>query len=196
MDSFSDVTNLYSILYNSKDKIDGFKMLVFSGDSDSVCGTVGTQHWVYNLTGTNVNTLWRNWTVLGQTAGFLTVFQPSDELDDIGGSTVVGGAPHHNITHLAFATVHKSGHEAPRYQPVNTFAMFASFINGSLFQLNETVLEMYASRHNAAHDRTPPTLTASDFVVPVVTAILVCAGVGLSLFLFVWLMQRGVGVKS
>lgn len=35
-DYLSDTTDLYSTLFNHADKPEGFKMLVFSGDSDGV----------------------------------------------------------------------------------------------------------------------------------------------------------------
>jgi hypothetical protein len=149
MDSFSDVTNLYSLLYSSPKKVDNFKMLIFSGDSDSVCGTVGTQHWVYNITDTFVNTLWQKWSVRGQTAGYVTVFERIEkaktrtkkeikkEIRGRGEKGIGSDLPTDRpTTHLAFATVHNSGHEAPRYQPVNTFGMYSSFLNGRLVSKN------------------------------------------------------------
>lgn len=44
------------------------KILVFSGDDDSVCGTIGTQSWIYDL-GYNVTGKWASWDYEAQVAG-------------------------------------------------------------------------------------------------------------------------------
>lgn len=66
-------------------------ILVFSGDDDSVCGTVGTQNWIWNLGyGTNPSVMWKEYLVDGQVAGFRTVWDQ---------------------TGLTFLTIHGAGHE-------------------------------------------------------------------------------------
>ena len=42
------------------------KILVFSGDDDSVCGTVGTQSWIYNYWPIAAGTTWTSWHLEGQ----------------------------------------------------------------------------------------------------------------------------------
>jgi hypothetical protein len=116
MDFYADTTSHYSQIYNHKKRKNSFKMLVYSGDSDSVCATIGTQDWIYSIAGSTIKSLWKPWyTSNGQTSGFLTKFS---------------GA-------LSFATVHFSGHEVPAYQPERALTLFSSFINGSLFDYNE-----------------------------------------------------------
>jgi serine carboxypeptidase-like clade 2 len=73
-----------------------FKMLVFSGDVDGVCATVGTQDWIYSVIQPEMNytnstaDFWRPWFVSnGQLGGFLTLFS----------------------SNFAFATVRGAGHE-------------------------------------------------------------------------------------
>ena len=41
------------------------KILVFSGDDDSVCGTIGTQSWIYDL-GYDITERWTSWLYEGQ----------------------------------------------------------------------------------------------------------------------------------
>eukprot|EP00549_Striatella_unipunctata_P025819 CAMPEP_0118673190 /NCGR_PEP_ID=MMETSP0800-20121206/183_1 /TAXON_ID=210618 ORGANISM="Striatella unipunctata, Strain CCMP2910" /NCGR_SAMPLE_ID=MMETSP0800 /ASSEMBLY_ACC=CAM_ASM_000638 /LENGTH=382 /DNA_ID=CAMNT_0006568223 /DNA_START=161 /DNA_END=1306 /DNA_ORIENTATION=- len=90
-----------------------FKILVFSGDDDSICSTAGTQAWIYDL-GVEYTRLWKPWRVDGQTAGFLTEF--------VLGTTT--NAKFH------FATVHGAGHEVPAYRPKEALYMFKAFFSG------------------------------------------------------------------
>ena len=59
MDVYSDTTELYSKIYSkvttqraNGERSKDFRMLVFSGDTDGICATVGTQHWIYSVTAT------------------------------------------------------------------------------------------------------------------------------------------------
>eukprot|EP00475_Leptophrys_vorax_P024782 TRINITY_DN3429_c0_g2_i1.p1 TRINITY_DN3429_c0_g2~~TRINITY_DN3429_c0_g2_i1.p1 ORF type:complete len:567 (-),score=107.55 TRINITY_DN3429_c0_g2_i1:35-1735(-) len=85
------------------------KILVFSGDMDSVVPTEGTQDWIFYL-GYDPLVFWKEWVVDGQTAGFITKFN-------------------RNIT---FATVRDAGHAVPAAQPVRSLILFQSYLNGSL----------------------------------------------------------------
>jgi hypothetical protein len=92
----------------------GLNILVYSGDDDSVCATVGTQDWIWDM-GYNVynhifillylyisdsvnyplyfkvsGRAWQTYTVAGQTAGYSTKWEN---------------------TKLGFVTVHGAGHE-------------------------------------------------------------------------------------
>lgn len=82
------------------------KMLVFSGDDDSVCGTIGTQTWIYDL-GYNVTSEWEAWTYEGQVSGYVTKFEG-----------------------YSFATVHGAGHEVPTYKPAQALSLISAFFNG------------------------------------------------------------------
>jgi len=71
-DFFVPMEPLYKYLINGKY---GLKMLVYSGDDDSVCGTWGTQKWMYGL-GQKAVTNWLPWRdAEGQVAGFVTQFR-------------------------------------------------------------------------------------------------------------------------
>jgi carboxypeptidase C (cathepsin A) len=84
------------------------RVLVYSGDDDSVCATVGTQEWIYKL-GYNITQPWTAWTLPNdeQVAGYLTRFQG-----------------------LNFATVHSAGHEVPTYQPARALQLWKYFLKG------------------------------------------------------------------
>lgn len=89
-----------------------FRILVFSGDDDSVCGTWGAQKWIWDLGGT-VDKHWTPYTTPdGQLAGY-----------------------HANFRHknLAFVTVHGAGHEVPQYKPAAARVVWERFLEGSWF---------------------------------------------------------------
>ena len=91
-DYFADTTALYSEVYNHSKKPIGFKMLIYSGDSDGVCATIGTQNWIYKIAGSSISSLFQPWSYMDSTyglqqAGFLTTFTNG----------------------LSFATVHYAG---------------------------------------------------------------------------------------
>ena len=122
MDFIADTTPLYTEIVNSPKRSADFKMLVFSGDADGICATVGTQSWIFSVidqestnlsspTLKSVHEMWRPYTVSGQQAGYITQFQES----------------------ITFATVHSAGHEVPLYQPRRAFYMYKMFLNGSAF---------------------------------------------------------------
>jgi hypothetical protein len=136
-DYLGDTTKLYSAIYNHPQKPKGFKMLIFSGDSDGVsnwftalcmtcfspnsntfqvCATIGTQNWVYNIRNAVVKSLFKPWTYQDsnyglQQGGYLTQFSDN----------------------LAFMTVHFAGHEVPAYQPEKALELFRRYLDGSLF---------------------------------------------------------------
>jgi hypothetical protein len=92
------------------------RILVYSGDDDSVCGTVGTQRWIYDL-GFPVSSLWDTWFVDGQTAGFITKFQTDGRRD---------------ASRFAFMTVHGAGHEVPTYKPKEAFDLFRMYLENAI----------------------------------------------------------------
>jgi carboxypeptidase C (cathepsin A) len=92
------------------------RILVYSGDDDSVCGTVGTQRWIYDL-GFPVSSLWDTWFVDGQTAGFITKFQTDGKRD---------------ASRFAFMTVHGAGHEVPTYKPKEAFDLFRMYLENAV----------------------------------------------------------------
>jgi len=79
-----------------------------------VCATIGTQHWIYNITTTKpppITSIFDSWyyedIIYGhQKGGSLSTLQ-----DD-----------------LKFMTVRFAGHEVPAYQPQSALAMFQMFL--------------------------------------------------------------------
>lgn len=111
-DKMLPMEHYYKDLLNSvNDK--NLRILVYSGDDDSVCGTIGTQKWVWNL-GFDVkaNKYWNVWEIDEQTAGYLTQFN----------------TPFSRKPRLTFATVHFAGHEVPTYKPKEAFYLFKAFL--------------------------------------------------------------------
>jgi len=95
----------------------GLSILVYSGDDDAVCGTIGTQEWIWSL-GYNPPdkaSTWQPWLYNGQTAGYATQF------------TVPG------TNEFSFVTVHKAGHEVPTYVPAEALDMFTKYLDGTWF---------------------------------------------------------------
>jgi carboxypeptidase C (cathepsin A) len=108
LDRLIPMSPLYKQLVHNKD----LRVLVYSGDDDAVCGTVGTQSWVYEL-GKRVESLWNVWEVDGQVAGYITKFEDYN---------------------YAFATIRNAGHECPAYRPKESYELFSHFLNGDWFQ--------------------------------------------------------------
>ena len=105
-DSDNSMVPIYQFLINGGYKLN---ILVYSGDDDSVCATIGTQSWIWGM-GYEPLTTWQPYVVEGQTAGFLTQFAAG--------------------TKLAFLTVHNAGHEVPTYTPGVALDMFTKYLKG------------------------------------------------------------------
>jgi carboxypeptidase C (cathepsin A) len=106
----------YNTILTSKTHPD-LRVLVYSGDDDGVCGTIGTQKWIYDL-GFSVSSLWNTWYVDGQTAGYITKFNtpPKGSKD----------------TRFSFITVHFAGHEVPTYKPKEALELFQMYIDNKI----------------------------------------------------------------
>jgi len=112
IDKMLPMEHYYNQLLNSaSDK--NLKILVYSGDDDSVCGTIGTQKWIWDL-GFPVKkgAYWNAWEVDGQMAGYISQFE----------------TPFSKEPRLTFATVHFAGHEVPTYKPKEAFYLFKAFL--------------------------------------------------------------------
>ena len=107
-DGKNDMTPYYNYLIDG-----GFKLniLVYSGDDDDVCATVGTQSWIWDLGYEVSGKAWQDYTVSEQTAGYITKWAN---------------------TKLAFATVHGAGHEVPTYKPEVALELFKMYLSGEL----------------------------------------------------------------
>jgi carboxypeptidase C (cathepsin A) len=113
-DKMLPMEKYYRTILNSKTHPD-LRVLVYSGDDDSVCGTIGTQKWIYDL-GFPVDNLWTTWSVDGQTAGYTTTFK----------------TPFSKDSRFAFMTVHGAGHEVPTYKPKEALDLFQRYLKGTL----------------------------------------------------------------
>jgi carboxypeptidase C (cathepsin A) len=87
-------------------------ILVFSGDDDSICATIGTQSWIWSMGFQPLN-MWEPWydVATKEPFGFLTRFSG---------------------TQFSFLTVHKAGHEVPMTQPKAGLQVWEQFITGKL----------------------------------------------------------------
>jgi len=110
-DKMLPMEHYYKTILNSKTHPD-LRVLVYSGDDDGVCGTIGTQRWIYDL-GFSVSSLWDTWYVDGQTAGYITKFN----------------TPFSKDSRFSFMTVHFAGHEVPTYKPKEALKLFEKYIN-------------------------------------------------------------------
>jgi len=85
------------------------RITIISGDDDSVCGTLGTQSWIWEMGYTvNSNFTWQAWFVDGQVAGYLTKF----------------------VNAFNFVTVHTAGHMIPETQRLRSLTAFTNYIKG------------------------------------------------------------------
>ena len=113
-DKMLPMEKYYRTILNSKTHPD-LRVLVYSGDDDSVCGTIGTQKWIYDL-GFPVDNLWTTWFVDGQTAGYSTTFK----------------TPFGKESRFAFMTVHGAGHEVPTYKPKEALDLFQRYLQNDI----------------------------------------------------------------
>jgi len=85
-------------------------ILVYSGDDDAVCATLGTQQWVWDL-GYPVAEPWAPWKMDGQLSGFRVSFGK-------------------NGSAFQFATVHGAGHMVPATRPAQALQVLSNYLNG------------------------------------------------------------------
>mmetsp|Transcript_31372 Transcript_31372/g.68588 ORF Transcript_31372/g.68588 Transcript_31372/m.68588 type:complete len:535 (-) Transcript_31372:466-2070(-) len=100
-DMKNDMSPYYKYLIESGLKL---KILIFSGDADSVCAPAGTQAWMYDFK-YPVKQSWEPWKVDDQVAGYVTKFDG-----------------------FSFVTVRDSGHEVPTYQPKRALEVLRRFL--------------------------------------------------------------------
>jgi len=85
------------------------KILVYSGDDDSVCATLGSQYWIYRM---NMQTkqAWTSWMYNKQVGGYIVKFKS-----------------------MSFVTVRGAGHMVPQYKPALGLEVFRKYLDGSWF---------------------------------------------------------------
>jgi carboxypeptidase C (cathepsin A) len=114
-DKMLPMQHYYKTILNSKTHPD-LRVLVYSGDDDGVCGTIGTQRWIYDL-GFSVESSWKTWyNNDGQTAGYITKFN----------------TPFNKDNRFYFITVHFAGHEVPTYKPKEALELFDMYLNNKI----------------------------------------------------------------
>jgi len=88
------------------------RITIVSGDDDSVCGTLGTQSWIWNMNYTvNENVNWKQWLDSnGQLGGFMVKFKDA----------------------FNFLTVHSAGHMVPEHQPMRSLEAFTMYLKGDI----------------------------------------------------------------
>jgi len=89
-----------------------FDLLIMSGTSDSICGTVGTQKWISRLKlKVKENTKeWKPYSMDGQLKGYVTEFQGDGKKT------------------LTLVTVIDAGHEIPMFKPAEAFHVVHSYL--------------------------------------------------------------------
>jgi len=89
---------------------------VYSGDDDSVCGTLGTQSWLWNLGYTKAND-WTSWT----------------QNEPVNGPQVAGyhiQFSHNNKIAISFVTIHSAGHQVPWYNAERAYLLLEGYLGG------------------------------------------------------------------
>lgn len=86
-------------------------LIITSLHLQQVCATIGTQHWIYNITNKQPISLFDSWYYEDITYGHQKGGSISSLQDD-----------------LTFMTVRFAGHEVPAYQPQSALAMFQMFL--------------------------------------------------------------------
>ncbi len=87
----------------------GLNILVYSGDDDSICSTVGTQSWIWDMGYKVDGRMWAPYKLNEQTVGYFSGF---------------------GETKLGFLTIRGAGHEVPTYKPDVALDMFTKYLNG------------------------------------------------------------------
>lgn len=87
----------------------GLNILVYSGDNDGICATIGTQDWIWGLGYEPVRPTWGSYIVNEQVAGYLTQWKN---------------------TKLGFLTVRGAGHEVPAYKPEIALDLWKKYLAG------------------------------------------------------------------
>lgn len=90
------------------------RYLIFSGDDDSVCATLGTQQFIWDM-GFEPTVNWEAWNVNNQVAGFRNVYK-----------TPTGAK-------WSMTTVHGAGHMVPQTQGTRSLRLLEAFLSGELF---------------------------------------------------------------
>jgi carboxypeptidase C (cathepsin A) len=103
--------DVYKYLIDQKKQ--PLNLMIFSGDDDSICATMGTQQFIWKL-GYAVKEKWAPWMMDGQVSGFTTKFCNL--------ATCTDG--------LRFSTVHGAGHMVPATRPAQALEVLRKYLSG------------------------------------------------------------------
>ena len=107
-DSSTSMVPLYEDLL--ADAETNLRILVFSGDDDAVCSTLGTQEWIWDIPSLgHPSSEWQEYSVDGQVSGYISSWASKK---------------------FAFLTVHGAGHEVPAYMPKVALDIWEKFLQG------------------------------------------------------------------
>lgn len=169
-DSQASMTRLFRDLMRSSSRTPAptsLRILVFSGDADGVCPTIGTQQWIWESSrDRKVISMWSPWhDESGQLGGFATRFE-------------------HQAT---FATVHSAGHMVAASQPLRALSLVKGFLSGSeeIFA-NATKFQVQSAAAAAALYPQPSASESLSLSIAVIVVFLTAA----SLALFIAMAQR------
>lgn len=84
----------------------GYKILIYSGDTDGAVPTLGSRRWIQNQNWP-VTKAWRPWVTDQQTSGFIVEYDK-----------------------FMFATVHGVGHMAPQWKRKDVTKLISAFVHG------------------------------------------------------------------
>jgi serine carboxypeptidase-like clade 2 len=101
--SMSDAPSMIPY-YEKFFKQSNYKILIYSGDVDSILPTIGSQEWIDVLNRTIVKP-WRPWLVNQQVGGFVQQYDK-----------------------LTLLTIHGAGHMVPYFKPANAYDFFKKYI--------------------------------------------------------------------
>jgi len=96
---------IYSYLVNNSK----LKIMIYSGDDDSMCASFGTQMFIWDM-GWQTKEAWGSWSVDDQVAGYVVKFEG-----------------------FTFLTVHGAGHMVPSTRPGFALAVFKGYLDGTWF---------------------------------------------------------------
>jgi len=104
-----DIARNVNGFYNELVQGKRIKVMVYSGDDDSVCSSFATQKWLWGMNWT-ITEEWRSWSVDNQVAGYIVKFDG-----------------------MTFMTAHGAGHMVPQTRPEFALEIFQGYLNGTWF---------------------------------------------------------------
>jgi serine carboxypeptidase-like clade 2 len=104
----TDAPSMVPLYQKFMDNTD-WRILIYSGDVDSVLPTLGTQEWI-NTMDMPIKKGWKVWKSKGELGGYVQEYEQ-----------------------LTFLTIHGAGHMVPYFRPGPAFTFFEKFIHRGEF---------------------------------------------------------------